>query len=42
MDEIVVLERGRILERGSFDELLARRGVFTAMAARQSIYPKAA
>jgi subfamily B ATP-binding cassette protein MsbA len=42
MDEIVVLERGRILERGGFDELLARRGVFAAMAARQSIFPKAA
>jgi ABC-type multidrug transport system fused ATPase/permease subunit len=42
MDEILVLERGRVIERGDFDRLLAQRGVFTAMAARQSIYPKAA
>jgi ABC-type multidrug transport system fused ATPase/permease subunit len=38
MDEILVLEKGRIIERGSFEELLARRGVFTMMAARQSIH----
>jgi subfamily B ATP-binding cassette protein MsbA len=42
MDRILVLSRGRIVEQGSFDELLAQRGIFTAMAARQSIYPKAA
>ena len=42
MDDILVLEKGRIIERGNFDQLLAQRGVFTAMAARQSIYPRAA
>jgi subfamily B ATP-binding cassette protein MsbA len=42
MDEILVLEKGRIIERGGFEELLSRRGVFTAMAARQSIFPKSA
>ena len=41
MDQIIVLEKGRIIEQGSFDQLLAQRGAFTAMAARQSIYPKA-
>jgi subfamily B ATP-binding cassette protein MsbA len=40
MDEILVLEKGRIIERGDFDQLLARGGVFTAMAARQSIFPR--
>jgi ABC-type multidrug transport system fused ATPase/permease subunit len=38
MDEILVLGKGRIIERGSFEELLALRGVFTLMAARQSIH----
>jgi subfamily B ATP-binding cassette protein MsbA len=42
MDRIVVLQQGRIVESGSFDELLACRGLFTAMAARQSIFPQAA
>jgi ABC-type multidrug transport system fused ATPase/permease subunit len=42
MDQILVLEKGRIVERGSFDQLLTQRGLFTAMAARQSIFPKAA
>jgi ABC-type multidrug transport system fused ATPase/permease subunit len=41
MDEILVLEKGRIIERGGFEELLARRGTFTMMAARQSIFPQA-
>lgn len=40
MDSILVLEKGRIVEQGSFDELLAQRGRFTAMAARQSIFPQ--
>jgi ATP-binding cassette, subfamily B, bacterial MsbA len=40
MDRILVLEKGRIVEQGSFDELLARGGLFTAMAARQSIFPQ--
>ena len=40
MDRILVLEKGRIVEQGSFDELLAQHGLFTAMAARQSIFPQ--
>jgi len=40
MDTILVLEKGRIVEQGSFDALLAQRGRFTAMAARQSIFPQ--
>jgi subfamily B ATP-binding cassette protein MsbA len=42
MHRIVVLQKGRMVESGSFDELLARQGIFTAMAARQSIFPQAA
>jgi subfamily B ATP-binding cassette protein MsbA len=42
MDRILVLEKGRIVEQGTFDQLLAQRGIFTAMAARQSIFPQAA
>ena len=42
MDWILVLEKGRIIEQGNFDQLLAQRGIFTAMAARQSIFPRAA
>ena len=41
MDQIIVIEKGRIIEQGSFEQLLTQRGVFTAMAARQSIYPQA-
>jgi ATP-binding cassette subfamily B multidrug efflux pump len=36
MDELVVLERGRIVERGSHDALLAERGHYAALWARQS------
>ena len=42
MDEIIVLEKGRIIEQGGFEELLSRRAAFAGMAARQSIFPKAA
>jgi subfamily B ATP-binding cassette protein MsbA len=42
MDRILVLSQGRIVEQGNFDQLLAQRGIFTAMAARQSIFPQAA
>lgn len=31
-DQIVVLEKGRIVERGTYQELLARGGVFAALA----------
>ncbi len=40
MDRILVLDKGRIAEQGGFDQLLAQRGLFTAMAARQSIFPQ--
>jgi ABC-type multidrug transport system fused ATPase/permease subunit len=40
MDRILVLQKGRIVEQGDFDQLLAARGIFTAMAARQSIFPQ--
>ncbi len=36
-DVILVLDGGRLVERGSFDELLAREGVFAAIAARQML-----
>jgi len=34
---IIVLSQGHVVEQGSFDELLSRGGVFTAMAMRQGI-----
>jgi subfamily B ATP-binding cassette protein MsbA len=37
MDEIMVLEAGRIVERGTFSALLARKGLFASMAAQQGI-----
>jgi ABC-type multidrug transport system fused ATPase/permease subunit len=44
MDHILVLDKGRIVEQGGFDQLLGEGGLFTAMAARQSIFlqPQAA
>ena len=42
MDKILVLQKGRVIEQGGFDQLLAQRGIFTSMAARQSIFPQAA
>jgi len=42
MDQILVLEKGRVVEMGGFEELLAKGGIFTAMAARQSIFAQAA
>lgn len=35
-DRIYVLERGRVVETGTFDELLAKNGSFAALAKRQS------
>ena len=37
MDEIVVLEAGRIIERGTYPQLLAKGGLFSRMAAQQGI-----
>jgi ABC-type multidrug transport system fused ATPase/permease subunit len=37
MDEIVVLDAGRIAERGTFSALLANKGIFAGMAAQQGI-----
>jgi len=37
MDEIVVLEAGRIAERGSFQDLLVRGGLFARMANQQGL-----
>ena len=42
MDRILVLQKGRVVEEGNFDQLLSQQGIFTAMAARQSIFPQAA
>lgn len=37
MDRIIVLAAGRIVEQGSFQELLRAGGVFADMARRQGI-----
>jgi len=37
MDEIVVLDAGRIAERGTFPALIAKKGLFAGMAAQQGI-----
>jgi NHLM bacteriocin system ABC transporter ATP-binding protein len=36
-DKIVVLERGRVVEVGRFDELMQKQGVFFALAKRQTL-----
>ncbi|MCD4684942.1 MAG: ATP-binding cassette domain-containing protein, partial [Anaerolineae bacterium] len=36
-DRILVMERGRILERGTYKDLLEQRGVFAKLAERQLI-----
>nr|WP_319641464.1 ABC transporter ATP-binding protein [Brachybacterium squillarum] len=38
-DQIVVLSHGRIVERGTFDELLAAGGAFAALASRDADAP---
>ena len=40
-DQIVVLEHGRLVERGSRRALLARNGAYAAMWARQREAPEA-
>jgi len=37
MDRIIVLSQGRIVEQGTFQELLQQRGAFTSMARKQGI-----
>jgi subfamily B ATP-binding cassette protein MsbA len=41
MDKVIVLFEGRIVESGGFAELLAKGGVFSAMAERQGIFKAA-
>ena len=36
MDQLIVLDRGRIGEAGSHDELLARGGIYASLWAHQS------
>ena len=38
MDEIIVLESGRLTERGTYSELLAQGGLFSRMASQQGIF----
>jgi ATP-binding cassette, subfamily B, bacterial MsbA len=37
MDEIIVLDHGRIVERGTFEELLKAKGHFAKMAEQQRL-----
>jgi len=36
VDEILVMDHGRLIEHGSYDELMARGGAFTRLAAEQT------
>lgn len=36
MDELIIMDRGHIVERGSHDQLLARDGIYAALWAHQS------
>jgi ABC-type multidrug transport system fused ATPase/permease subunit len=38
-DEVIVLEQGRLAERGPFQDLLNANGAFAAMARKQGIFP---
>jgi ABC-type multidrug transport system fused ATPase/permease subunit len=40
MDEIIVLDHGRIVERGTFEELLRAKGQFAKMAEQQRLTAK--
>ena len=39
MDEIIVLDHGRVVERGTFEELLKAKGHFAKMAEQQRLTP---
>lgn len=41
MDRVIVLSEGRVVESGSFEELLLANSVFSRMAARQGIFAAA-
>ena len=36
-DKIIVMESGRVTETGTYDELMANRGPFSELAARQIV-----
>jgi ATP-binding cassette subfamily B multidrug efflux pump len=36
MDELIILDAGRIVERGTHDDLLTRAGVYATLWAHQS------
>ncbi len=38
MDQIIVLKDGRVVEQGTFDELIRAGGAFAGMARKQGIY----
>jgi ATP-binding cassette subfamily B protein len=42
MDEIVVISGGRVIERGSHEELLAKNGIYRRLWDDQSHTPRAA
>jgi ABC-type bacteriocin/lantibiotic exporter with double-glycine peptidase domain len=37
-DQILLLERGRVVERGTHDELITRRGVYATLSAEQGSF----
>jgi len=34
-DQILVMDQGKVVERGTYDELMSRDGLFRRLAARQ-------
>ena len=37
VDRVIVIDKGQIVENGSFDELVAQGGIFSGMVKRQTI-----